>query len=214
MSLVYTPQTSFADAFTRPNATTLGPNWQAGPPVASGGALARNYIWSNEATPLNNTTNPPNNTSGTACSDVWAETFPSNNMYAQAVLSNLPSGTTQTNYGAYLEIRGNGNECVYAYVFLGNFGYGIGTTIAGTPTDRQTVSTGSVTAGSTVKFTGVGNVYTLYVGGSSVLSWTDSTNIYVPGPTRRQCGIETTCLFDGTTASYGPGWKSFICGTM
>lgn len=208
------PYRLLADSLIRPDAPGLGHVWQAGPNVNPGGSLSRSYIWGNTATPLNASTNPPNNTSGTACSDIYATPLSADNMNAQATLSNLPSGTTQTGYATYIMIRGNATDCIYAYCFTGNFGYAIGTLLSGTATDRVTATTGTVASGTAVKLTGVGNLYTLYVGGSSVLTWTDSGNVFTTGPTRRQCGIAPFCLYDGTTATYGPGWKNFTCGVL
>ncbi len=202
------PYRLLADSFTRPDAPTLGHVWAAGPNISPGSSLSRCYIWSNRATPLNGSTNPPNNTSGTACSDIYATPLSADNMQVKATSVDLPSGTTQTGYAAYLILRGNATECIYAYIFRGNSGWAIGTLLSGTATDRASATTGSVTAGSGITLKAVGNVYTLLNGATTLGTWTDSGNVYATGPTRRQFGIAPFCLYNGTTATYGPGWQN------
>lgn len=212
-SLLWSAGNTFTDDFNRADAATLGANWRVDvnsqPKIASNRAQFKT----------------PSNGNGRAGNWVSysAGTLNSDN-YSVKLQLIAPSGNLATdNYtGAVLAVGdtfGSGVMCM-AVVSTGS-GIGI-VTQSGTPpttgvssggTGQTVQATNATTVATTdlVEFQRVGNVFTLYKNGVSVLSWTDASNIVSKGSAYRRFGM----IVEGNyplfnAAYYSPAVDSII----
>ncbi len=161
---------AYTDNFTRSNGA-LGANW-------SNGNGSDPQIVSNQAA-MGGTTDGyyPSRWASPAATDRWMVSVtygatPSGTLSGALIRAN--SGWTQQ------VITGASNANTYIYTATAASG--------GTETQRATVATGFA-SGDTLKIVALGNLYTVYKNGTSILTWTDSGGVVGTGSANRNGGI-------------------------
>lgn len=167
---------SYADAFTRANAATLGTGW-------TGRTATVLKVDTNVAVP---------DTLSSFCLDSYDSGMNTDDHKITAVINAAPSGTE----GCLIYIRSNNTDSqIYAYMVNASqwLIYSHTSTYNGSlsaPTQRAiTAGANSFTAADSLSFEATGNAYAIKKNGTSILTWTDSGSAVPTGSTHRGVAI-------------------------